>query len=141
MRPQDVRIAEGYRVQVPQRLPRSRYPPTEIGWPWALRMIGLQGRYFEATVVEVTETVLGPTAEVQWVSNRHQVELDLSLDQVIALGLPAAGHYRVRGYLTDDEGRGVKLPEVETMLVPVRWLHPLTDPEPAWPSLPLDRFR
>jgi hypothetical protein len=124
VRRRDVRVGETYLVEVPHQLPRHRYPADvqgHIQW-WQLTV--LSGARFRLTVTEVDLEVAGAAAvEGVRVVHRSNMRLELSADQVAALGL-SPGVYYVQGMLTDDTGRPVELPHVDTLRVPVRWLHP-----------------
>lgn len=115
-------------------LPRSRYPHDELGFElwnsWQL----LRGTGFELTVVDTPDPAdrLRLVEGIRAVGNTH-VSLDLTDEQAAALGLPAftSRRYHVHGQLFDEAGHVVMLPNVATLRVPARWLHPAghTDPQ------------
>ncbi|MFD6184861.1 hypothetical protein [Streptomyces goshikiensis] len=67
------------------------------------------------------------TVEGLRVATSTRVTVDLTDDQVQAVGLPPGRGYQVAGMLLDVEGEPVELPRAVSLTVPIRWLRP-TDP-------------
>jgi len=118
-------VGETYVVEVPHQLPRSRYPlriDTEGFTEW-WRLQALRGGRFRLTVTELDTAAIPPMAEGIWVVSQFWVRVDLTLEQALELELPP-GAYFVEGPLRDLNNHFVELPEVSTVRVPTRWLHP-----------------
>ncbi|WP_280312208.1 hypothetical protein [Nocardia abscessus] len=127
MRTRDIEVGCTYMVLVPQRLPRSRYPdcdqPGSLTWAWSW----LRGGRFRLTVTEVDDTSAPTIVEGLRITANSRIAVVLTADQANELGLPV-GVFRVRGTLFDGEDRPVRLPEVEPLRVPARWLRPVEQP-------------
>jgi len=125
VRTRDVRLGETYLVEVPHRLPASRYPQTDHAdpsSPW-WRLWWWRGCRFRLIATELDAAADPPMVEGLRVVRQSVVRLDLAVEQVAELGLPP-GAYSVQGPLLDGNGRPVLLPDVDTVVVPVRWLYP-----------------
>lgn len=125
VRTRDVRVGETYVVEVPHSLPQSRYPAgRDAGgfarW-WQLQT--LRGGHFRLTVTEIDADAAPPAVEGMRVVQLSHVRVDLTREQALDLGLPP-GAYSVEGLLRDVDDRPVELPDVDTVRVPIRWLHP-----------------
>ncbi|MGQ4619568.1 hypothetical protein [Nocardia sp. R7R-8] len=124
MRTRDIEVGCTYMVLVPQRLPRSRYPdcdqPGSLTWAWSW----LRGGRFRLTVTEIDRTSDPPIVEGLRITANSRIAVVLTSEQAHGLGLPT-GVFRVRGTLFDGEDRPVRLPEVEPLRVPARWLRPV----------------
>ncbi|UGT69616.1 hypothetical protein LTT66_05340 [Nocardia gipuzkoensis] len=127
MRTRDIEVGCTYMVLVPQRLPRSRYPdcdqPGSLTWAWSW----LRGGRFRLTVTEVDGTSDPAIVEGLRITANSRIAVVLTAEQANELGLPV-GVFRVRGTLFDGEDRPVRLPEVEPLRVPARWLRPVEQP-------------
>ncbi len=127
MRTRDIEVGCTYMVLVPQRLPRSRYPdcdqPGSLTWAWSW----LRGGRFRLTVTEVDDTSDPTIVEGLRITANSRIAVVLTTEQANELGLPV-GVFRVRGTLFDGEDRPVRLPEVEPLRVPARWLRPVEQP-------------
>jgi hypothetical protein len=127
MRTRDIEVGCTYMVLVPQRLPRSRYPdcdqPGSLTWAWSW----LRGGRFRLTVTGIDHTSYPTTVEGLRITANSRIAVMLTPEQADALGLPD-GVFRVRGTLFDGEDRPVRLPEVEPLRVPARWLRPVEQP-------------
>lgn len=124
VRSRDVRAGRVYRVEVPQRLPvvsRSRAEALVD----SLRLALLRGCRFELTVIDLDTSRSPATVQGIRTLTEASVVLPLSLEQAADLGL-SPGAYEVFGYLrSSTDGQVVELPAVQTLTVPVRWLHSL----------------
>ena len=124
MRSNDVRVSETYRVEVPQRLPPEPAFPL---WAAAERaaLVLLQGCWFELSVPDLDVTRSPATVHGIRLLRRTNMVLPLNSAQAAELGLPT-GSYEITGYVrpVDDEAV-VSMPAVQTITVPVRWLHTL----------------
>ncbi|MFJ7497942.1 hypothetical protein ACIQZB_44050 [Streptomyces sp. NPDC097727] len=125
MRTKDVRIGQTYRCEVPFALPAARYRPETLGSSW-WALSSLRGTYFPMTVVDID--LQARTVEGLRVAATTRITVDLTDDQVQAVGLPPGHGYQVMGMLLDVEGEPVELPRVASLTVPIRWLHPMDEP-------------
>jgi hypothetical protein len=91
----------------------------------------LRGCRLRLSVTAVDPQSAPPMVDGLRVVGDSSVEIDLSAEQVAALGLPP-GDYRVSGLLRAGDGRYVELPQVDELRVPVRWLHPLDELRPPY---------
>ncbi|MBF6168007.1 hypothetical protein IU486_25125 [Streptomyces gardneri] len=127
MRTREIEVGCTYMVLVPQRLPRSRYPdcdqPGSLSWAWSW----LRGGRFRLTVTEIDHTCDPIIVEGLRITANSRIAVVLTTEQAHDLGLPF-GVFRVRGTLFDGEDRPVRLPEVEPLRVPARWLRPVEQP-------------
>lgn len=126
VRSRDVRVGESYVVEVPYRLPGSRYPmhtDDARGFTQWWQLQGLRGGRFRLTVTDLDTATTPAMVEGIRVVSRSHVRVDLTLEQALELGLPP-GVYTVDGMLRDVNGDLIDLPDVSTVQVPVRWLHP-----------------
>lgn len=121
-------IGHTYVVLVPHRLPIARYPARRLpGTPmWVASL--LAGTRFRITVTGIDRDTTPATAEGLRVIERSHTDIALTDTQAIALGLPAGQGYRIVGMLVDRTGRPARVPSLETIQVPVRWLYPPDDP-------------
>ncbi|WP_157104391.1 hypothetical protein [Nocardia kruczakiae] len=128
MRARDVEIGHTYVVLVPHRLPIARYPERELpGTPiWVAGL--LAGARFRLTVSSIDRDTHPATAEGLRLIERAHTDIALTSAQAADLGLPAGQGYRVVGMLVDRTGRPARVPSLETIRVPVRWLYPAEDP-------------
>jgi hypothetical protein len=134
VRLRDVHVGETYLVEVPHRLPASRYPADVLGFGLWWQLAGLRGTRFHLTVTETGVDLAGtPAVEGLRVHTGSHGVVDLTVEQVAALGLPP-GVYRIQGVVQRLDGGLVELPDVQTLRVAVRWLHPLDQPRP--PHIP-----
>ncbi|MCQ9132844.1 hypothetical protein [Streptomyces hilarionis] len=125
MRTKDVRVGQTYRCEVPFALPYRRYRPDTMGDSWCA-LSWLRETYFPLSVTDVgTEA---RTAQVLRMVSTIHVTVELTEDQVEALGLPPGRGYQVTGMLPDTEDEPVELPRVGTLTVPLRWLHLMDAP-------------
>ncbi|ELT44845.1 hypothetical protein G205_09173 [Arthrobacter nitrophenolicus] len=117
-------MGETYRVEVPQRLPPELSVPLWAAVDWPALML-LQGCWFELTVLDIEATRAPATVHGIRLLRRTDVVLPLNSAQVAELGLPA-GSYEIAGHVRplDDEAV-VSMPAVQTVTMPVRWLHTL----------------
>lgn len=121
-----------YLVEVPHRLPPARYPHTTSDFDaflQRLRLDLLRGGRFPMTVTGLEATGPRPIAEGLLMQAHSRVRIALTEQQRDELGLPA-GEYYVEGSLRTADDTPVDLPAVETLRVPTRWLHPVTDDRP-----------
>ncbi|MFI1169852.1 hypothetical protein ACH4UM_41550 [Streptomyces sp. NPDC020801] len=125
MRTKDVRVGETYRCEVPLALLSQRYRPKTMGDSW-WPLSWLRGTYFPLTVVDVDTAAR--TAQGLMTGASPRVTVELTEDQAREAGLPPGGSYQVSGIVLDAEGEPVELPRVGTLIVPVRWLHPVDTP-------------
>ena len=125
MRTKDVGVGQTYRCEVPHSLPLDRYRPETMGdsW-WALSW--LHGTHFPLTIVDIDPQAR--TVEGLRVASSSRVTVDLTDDQVQAVGLPPGRGYQVAGMLLDVEGQPVELPRAVSPTVPIRWLRPTDTP-------------
>jgi len=123
-----VEIAHTYVVLVPHRLPIARYPERELsGTPiWVAGL--LAGARFRLTVTSIERDTDPATAEGLRLIERAHTDIALTSGQAADLGLPAGQGYRVVGMLADRTGRPARVPSLETIRVPVRWLYTAEDP-------------
>ncbi|MDR7173073.1 hypothetical protein J2W56_006839 [Nocardia kruczakiae] len=128
MRTRDVEIGHTYVVLVPHRLPIARYPERELpGTPmWVAGL--LTGTRFRLTVTSIDRDTAPATTEGLRVIEHAYTDIVLTDTQASDLGLPARHGYRVVGMLTDHTGRPARIPHLETIRVPVRWLYPPDHP-------------
>ncbi|MFF8910977.1 hypothetical protein [Streptomyces olivaceoviridis] len=125
MRTKDVRVGETYRCEVPFAFPWRRYRPETMGDSW-LPLSWLRGSYFPLTVVDVDTAARTAQGLVMGASAR--VTMELTEDQAREVGLPPGGDYQVSGMLLDSEGEPIELPRINSLTVPLRWLHPVDTP-------------
>ncbi len=120
-------IGRTYVVLVPHRLPIARYPERELpGSPaWVAGL--LTGARFRLTVTSVDRSTDPATVEGLRLIERAHTDLALTDAQAAALGLSPGQGYRVVGMLIDRTGRPARVPSLETLRVPVRWLRPAED--------------
>lgn len=123
MRVRDVRVGDTYLVEVPHQLPPSRYPVDPLNPNLWWRLAWLRGARFRLSVTSIDRDADPPVVEGVRVVAQPFVVVDLTDEQIDDLGLPP-GRYQVEGVLYDNDHQAVDLPEVESMQVPVRWLHP-----------------
>lgn len=132
MRTRDIEIGETYQIEIPWQLPESRYPhPTttvaDVAAWWQL--ITLRGTRFALSVIGIDPTGARPTVDgIRSVTSTGAV-VALTPEQCLQLGLPI-GAYEIVGHLQTTAGDPVRLPEVQTLTVPTRWLHPLDEQRP-----------
>lgn len=132
MRTRDIQVGETYMVCVPQRLPRrvrDRMPDTREEFTAGLRLHLYRGNRFDLTVTaaDLDERTVDGVER----STTSRVRVALTLEQVIALGLPdITSHYELEGTLHDAEtGTPVELPaSCSYTSIPMRWLLPLGTP-------------
>ena len=124
MRSRDVRTGQAYRVEVPQRLPVVS-PSRANALVDSFRLSLLRGCRFEITVIDLDTSRSPATVQAIRTLTQASVVLPLSIEQAVGLGL-SPGAYEVFGYLrSSTDGQAVELPTVQTLTVPVRWLHSL----------------
>ncbi|MCC3313709.1 hypothetical protein [Nocardia africana] len=128
MRARDVQIGHTYVVLVPRRLPIARYPDRELpGSPmWVAKL--LAGTRFQLTVTSVDPHTDPVTVEGLRLIERAYTDIALTDTQATDLGLPCRQGYRVVGMLVDHTGLPARLPALETIRVPARWLRATDDP-------------
>lgn len=125
----DVRIGATYLVEVPHEIRADRYPELDtapeagalFGWRYAL--FPLRGCRFRLTVTEVDTDAARPMVQGLRLVDRSYVHVELTTEQVAEFGLPP-GRYTLQGTLTDADDKPVRLPDLTTLRVPVRWLYP-----------------
>jgi hypothetical protein len=105
MRTRDVQVGQTYLVEIPHRLPHSCYPRRDAAggvtnW-W--RLDWLRGCRLRLSVTAVDPESTPPMVDGLHVVRDSYVEIDLSGEQVAALGLPP-GDYRVSGLLRAGDG-------------------------------------
>ncbi|MFC7221465.1 hypothetical protein ACFQLX_25340 [Streptomyces polyrhachis] len=91
-------------------------------WP----LSWLRGTYFPLSVVDVDTTARTAHSLVMRASTRITVEL--TEEQAREVGLPLGSGHQVCGMLLDAEGEPVELLRIDTLTVPLRWLHPVDMP-------------
>ncbi|WP_156511449.1 hypothetical protein [Nocardia nova] len=128
MRARDVQIGHTYVVLVPHRLPIARYPERELpGTPmWVARL--LAGTRFQITVTSIDRDTKPVTVQGLRLVERAHTDIALTDTQATALGISPGHGYRVIGMLVDHTGHPARVPSLETIQVPVRWLRPPDDP-------------
>ncbi|MBV7707866.1 hypothetical protein NOVA_34315 [Nocardia nova] len=128
MRAREVCTGQTYVVLVPHRLPADRYPDRERPGTsmWVARL--LAGARFRLTVTSVDCDSEPATVEGLRLIERAHTDIELTDSQAAVLGLSAGRGYRVTGMLVDATGRPARLPSLERIRVPVRWLCPPDHP-------------
>lgn len=126
VRTKDVRGGQTYRCEVPYTLPTRRYGQEPSFW----QLLWLRGKWFHLTVTDVD--LQARTVQGLRIGSTSRITVELTDDQAEAAGLPPGRAYRVEGRLTDPEGEPVEIPALATLTVPIRWLHPLDSPPPAY---------
>ncbi|WP_156747617.1 hypothetical protein [Nocardia sp. 852002-51244_SCH5132740] len=128
MRARDVEIGHTYVVLVPHRLPIARYPDRQVPgtFMWVAGL--LAGARFRLTVTGIDLDACPATVDGLRLIERAHTDVTLTGEQASALGLPPGHGYRVVGMLIDRTGRPARVPSLETVRVPVRWLCPPDDP-------------
>ena len=117
VRSRDVRAGSTYRVEIPQRITGAQAED--------LRMTVLSGCMFDLTVIDVDTACTPATVQGIRTLTRIRVVLPLTIEQEVDLGLTPGAH-EVVGYVQRAGGGDpIELPVVETLTVPVRWLHAL----------------
>ncbi|MGA4786964.1 hypothetical protein [Nocardia sp. AB354] len=128
MRARDIRIGHTYVVLVPHRLPAARYPDRERPGT-SMWMAGLMtGARFRLTVTSVDPTAEPATAQGIRLIERAHAAIMLTDDQAAAIGLAPEQGYCGVGSLIDHNGLPARVPSLETIRIPVRWLHTIDDP-------------
>ncbi|MFG3525041.1 hypothetical protein ACGF5S_32620 [Nocardia nova] len=128
MRARDVQVGHTYVVLVPHRLPAARYPDRQIPGTFMWVAALLTGARFRLTVTGIDLDACPPTAEGLRLIERAHTDVALTRDQATALGLPPGQGYRIVGMLIDHTGHPARVPALETIRVPLRWLHCAEDP-------------
>ncbi|MFF9627296.1 hypothetical protein [Streptomyces griseosporeus] len=63
--------------------------------------------------------VMGPSS---------RITVELTENQALQAGLPPWDGHQVPGMLLDAESEPVEVPRINTLTVPIRWLHPVDTP-------------
>ena len=88
----------------------------------------LAGGRFLLTVTSIDHDTEPVTVEGLRLIERANTDLELTYGQAAALGLPGGQGYRVTGMLIDRAGHPARVPAVEAVRVPARWLCPPSHP-------------
>lgn len=134
VRTKDVRVGQTYRCEVPYSLPLGRFRPETMGPSW-WTLSWLRGTHFPLTVVDIDPQAR--TVEGLRVATSTRVTVDLTDDQVQAVGLPPGRGYQVAGMLLDVEGEPVELPEPSPSPSRSAGCAPRTRPPPPATTTPL----
>ncbi|WP_063000864.1 hypothetical protein [Nocardia mikamii] len=128
MRARDVKIGHTYVVLVPHRLPVARYPDRELPGT-SMWVAGLMTcARFRLTVTSVDNDTDPVIAEGLRLIERAHTDIELTPAQATALGLAPGQGYHLVGMLIDHHGHPARVPCLETIRVPIRWLYAADDP-------------
>lgn len=128
MRAREVKIGHTYVVLVPQRLPAARYPDREVPGTsmWVAGL--LTGARFRFTVTGIDYDTAPVIVEGLRLIERAHTDVELTDDQATALGLLPGQGYHIVGLVLDRRGHPARLPCLETIRVPIRWVYAADDP-------------
>lgn len=93
---------------------------------WVARL--LAGARFRLTVTSIDHDTDPVMVEGLRLIERAHTDIELTAGQAAMLGVAPGRGYRVTGMLVDRTGRPARIPALETVRVPVRWLCPPDHP-------------